>query len=514
MVLCKGPFLRTGQTTFRRQHTGKSRRAPDWAALHDWSIERGSATPLFRQVYLQCRAAILARRLSPGTKLPSTRALSARLGVARASIVAAYEQLFAEGYLSGRIGSGTYVCSDLPDAVQGRTWRGGRRPRASPVLSQKTQALARIGETAPQSDQRPFATARTLLDARTIEAWRKINQRAIRNFDTIHRGYSDARGLTELRQSICEYLGVLRGVYAEPEQVIITTGTQHGIDIATRVLLSPGDEVWVEDPGYLMTRYALEAAGVRLCSVPVDRQGLDVRAGLRMAPKARAAFITPSHQYPLGVVLSMPRRLELLAWARETGAWIIEDDYHSEYRYGGRPLAALQGLDEAGCVVYVGTFNKVLFPGLRLGYIVVPPALMHSFVGARYLLDRQAPTLTQSIVAEFMRQGYFSAHIRRMRLVYRGQRDLLVEQLQRRLCSEISVVAPEQGMHLVAYLREGHSDVALEASLRSHGVVVRALSTMYRKAPRRQGFVLGFTGFPRQSIVPAVARMATVIANK
>jgi GntR family transcriptional regulator/MocR family aminotransferase len=261
-----------------------------------------------------------------------------------------------------------------------------------------------------------------------------------------------------------------------------------------------------------MTRRALAAAGVALRPVVVDAQGLDVRAGLRSAPRARAAFITPSHQYPLGIMLAMTRRLELLAWARDAGAWIIEDDYHSEYRYAGRPLAALQGLDEAERVIYVGTFNKVLFPGLRLGYAVVPPPLIQSFAGARFLIDRQAPTLSQALVAEFMRQGYFAAHIRRMRLLYRDQRDLVVGELQRRLGARIAVTAPEQGMHLVAFLRDGLSDVALEAALREHGVVVRVLSRMYLKAPPRQGFLLGFTGFPRQVIVPAVARLTRVVA--
>jgi GntR family transcriptional regulator / MocR family aminotransferase len=514
VVPYKGPFLYIMQTTSRRAKTADGRQAPDWAALHDWTVERGSATPLFRQVYLQCRAAILARRFRPGSKLPSTRALAAKLGVARTSIVAAYEQLFAEGYLSGKIGSGTYISTDLPEPIERHGTKGSRMPPGSPALLPRARAFMEAAEAAIRRDELPFATARALLDARTIETWRRLSQRAIRTFDPIHRGYSDARGLAELRQAICEYLGVMRGIRAEPEQVIITSGTQHGIDIATRVLLSPGDDVWVEDPGYVMTRLALEAAKMRLRPVPVDELGLDVRAGLRIAPRARAAFITPSHQYPLGVVLSMPRRLELLDWARTAQSWIIEDDYHSEYRYAGRPLAALQGLDEAGRVIYVGTFNKVLFPGLRLGYIVTPPALVQSFVGARYLFDRQAPTLTQAVVVEFMQQGHFSAHIRRMRLVYREQRDLLVGQLQRRLFSDISVVPPEQGMHLVVYLRKGLSDVALEASLRDHGVVVRALSAMYQKASPRQGFLLGFTGFPRQSIVPAVARMAGIFTTK
>jgi GntR family transcriptional regulator / MocR family aminotransferase len=485
-----------------------------WAGLFDWHIDRRSTTPLFRQIYLQCREAILDQRLRPGTKLPSTRAFAAALGVARVSVVAAYEQLLAEGYLLGVVGSGTYVSADLPDSAELRRPAAPKAPVVLPALTAAACVFAAIGETAIGSigfENRPFSAARTLLDARSVEVWRKLTHHATRNIDPVHRGYSDARGLPELRQAICEYLGTVRGVRAEPDHIIVTSGTQHGIDIAIRVLLCPGDEVWVEDPSYFMTRSALETAGMRLHAVPVDGRGLNVRAGMSIAPKARAAFITPSHQYPLGVVLSMARRLELLAWARQNGGWIIEDDYHSEYRYGGRPLAAMQGLDLAGRVIYAGTFNKVLFPGLRLGYVVAPPALMRSFTGARYLLDRQAPTLTQEIVAEFLRQGYFAAHIRRMRLLYREQRDVLVAQLRQRLGSVLEVTAPEQGMHLVAFLRNGFSDVALEALLRDQGVIVRALSVMYHNAPPRQGFLLGFTGFPRQAIRPAVARMAKVL---
>jgi GntR family transcriptional regulator / MocR family aminotransferase len=500
--------LRQTKIAARRALTGAR---AGWAALYAWQVDRYSGTPIFRQVYAQMRGAILAQRLAPGAKLPSSRALAAELGVARSSVISAYEQLLAEGYLAGRIGSGTYVSSDLPEPIEHR--RRGRRKQAGPsvLLPPPARAFAALGAIAVEDEDRPFTNARVLIDARTIEVWRKLTQSMFRHFHPIHRGYADARGLPELRRAICEYLGAARGVRATPEQILITAGTQHAIDITTRVLLSPGDEVWVEDPGYPMTRRALAAAGLQLRPVAVDAQGLDVGAGLRSAPKARAAFITPSHQYPLGIMLSMTRRLELLAWARESGSWIVEDDYHSEYRYAGRPLAALQGLDDAERVIYVGTFNKVLFPGLRLGYVVVPPPLVKSFAGARFLLDRQAPTLPQTLVAEFMRQGYFAGHIRRMRLVYRDQRDLIVGELQRRLGANIAVTAPEQGMHLAAFLRDELSDVAVEMALRERGIVARALSRLYLKAAPRQGLLLGFTGFPPQIIAPAVARLARVV---
>jgi GntR family transcriptional regulator/MocR family aminotransferase len=487
-------------------------RAASWADLYGWQIDRASATPLFRQVYLQMRAAILSRHLGAGTKLPSTRDLAAELGVARASVVAAYEQLLAEGCIAGKVGSGTYISSDLPEPIDGAS-RRLQRPAAAPRL-QAARELPTFPDAMVESEDRPFSTARTLMDARTVEVWRRLTQRAFRSFAPIHRGYSDARGLAELRQAICDYLQAARAVRCEPDQIIVTAGTQQAIDIALRVLLAPGDEVWVEDPGYPMTQAALVAAGARLRPIPVDAHGIDVAAGIRLAPKARAVFVTPSHQYPLGVVLSMGRRLELLAWARESGAFIIEDDYHSEFRYGGRPLASLQGLDEGQRVIYVGTLNKVLFPGLRLGYVVVPPVLLQAFVATRYLMDRQPPTLAQTMVTAFMREGYLAAHIRRMRLLYRAQRDLLVAELGRRLGDDVAVAAPDQGMHLVAYLRRGLGDVAVARAAREAGVISRPISRMYRDAPARQGFLLGFTGYPRQVLLPAAARLADVVRQQ
>jgi GntR family transcriptional regulator/MocR family aminotransferase len=365
-----------------------------------------------------------------------------------------------------------------------------------------------------QSDPRPFNLGRTLTDTRTIEQWRKVSGRVFATLDASHFGYSDPRGLIELRTAVSEYLRAARAVRCDPEQIIITAGTQHAIDLVLRVLELRGRESWIEDPGYSLTRHALLAAGVKVRPVPVDGNGMVVRSGICSAPKARAVFVTPSHQFPTGVVLSMARRLELLTWARDTGAWVIEDDYASEFRYGGRPLASLQGLDEAERVIYVGTFNKALFPGLRLGYAVVPPALLRAFAVARYLLDRQPSTLLQAMVAGFMEEGRFAAHIRRMRLRYQDQRDVLVGALRKRMGDRLTVDAPDQGMHLVGYLGRGLSDVAIESAAREHGVVVRAMSRFHVVAPPRSALVLGFSGYPRQMIAPAVARLAQVIDGR
>jgi GntR family transcriptional regulator/MocR family aminotransferase len=460
---------------------------------------------------MQIRSTVLAGTLGPGAELPSSRAMASQLGVARASVVAAYAHLSTEGYIESRPGSRTLVSANLDGLVGSRrTVVRAVKPRLLPTPA---RAFAEFERPGLHAERRPFNTGRTLLDARTIDTWRKLTHRAVRTLGTNDLGYTDPCGLIDLRRSICEYLQAARAVRCDPEQIVITAGTQHTIDIAIRVLLAATDDVWVEDPGYPLTHAQLLLAKVQPHPIPVDAQGIVVDAGLRAAPKARAAFVTPSHQFPTGVALSMTRRLELLAWARKTGAFIIEDDYTSEFRYSGPPLASLQGLDEDERVIYVGTLNKALFPGLRIGYAVVPRALLPAFVTARYLLDRQPPTLYQAVVADFMQQGHFAGHIRRMRQMYRDQRDALAATLIRRTGGHLDVEVPDQGMHLVAYLRHGLQDIKVEAAAAQAGIIVRAISRFYRLAPPRPGLMLGFSGFPRQLIVPAAARLAALVAS-
>jgi GntR family transcriptional regulator/MocR family aminotransferase len=357
-----------------------------WADLYAWQLDRASGKPLTRQIYMQVRSAVLSGALGPGTRVPSSRTMASKLGVARASVVLAYEHLRAEGFVESRRGSGTFIAGDLTGLASRR--RVARRATKR-VVPTSAQTFSDFERSALQSDARPFNTGRTLIDARTAETWRSLTHSAVRRLGPNDLGYTDPAGLAELRENICDYLRAARSVRCDPEQIVITAGTQQAIDIAIRVLLAPGDEVWVEDPGYPLTHAQLLLAKARPHPIPVDAQGLVVDAGLCMAPRARAAFVTPSHQFPTGVALSMARRLELLAWARQSAAFIIEDDYTSEFRYSGPPLASLQGLDDAEQVIYVGTLNKALFPGLRIGYAVVPRALLQAFVGARYLIDRQ-----------------------------------------------------------------------------------------------------------------------------
>jgi GntR family transcriptional regulator / MocR family aminotransferase len=475
--------------------------------ISDITIDRGTPTPLFLQVHAALSASIVDGRLPAGARLPASRSLAEQLGLSRTVVVAAYEQLLAEGYTTGRIGSGTYVAPDLPERPGGRVLVA----KAKRTVGSGAPRLAGRVDVTLQSDDRPFNLGRTLIDQRTADQWRRLTARALRAMPKSHLGYGDPRGSAELRGAIAGYLAGARGVRCDAEQIIVTSGTQHALDLVVRVLLPAGSEAWVEDPGYPLTREVLAAGGVATRPVRVDAQGIDVAAGIAAAPRARAAFITPSHQFPTGVVLSMARRLELIAWASASNAWIVEDDYASEFRYSGRPLAALQGLDNAQRTLYVGTLNKALFPGLRAGYLVVPERLLPAFVTARYLMDRQPPALQQDVLAEFIAEGHLASYIRRMRALYRDQRDRLVATLRRRAGDKLEVEPPDQGMHLVAYLRQGLLDTAVERAALGDGVVVRALSRLCVRARPRQGLLLGFSGYPAAAIAGAAGRLAAVL---
>ena len=483
-----------------------------WAEVYPWRAP-DRAGPVVRQIYGQVRGAILEGALGAGARLPSSRDLAGRLGVARASAVSAYEQLVAEGYVETRPGAGAFVAADLSGVQDVRPTTAAHNAAPPPAPPPRPAELAEETPAPPLPGDAPFNTGRTLMDERALAAWSRAARRALRRLGPEHFGYAEPAGHPELRAAIAAYLRAARGVVCDASQVIVTAGAQQAIDIAARVLIAPGAPVWVEDPAYPTTVRALTAAGAALKPVPVDGYGLVVAAGVARAPDARAAYVTASHQYPLGVTLSMPRRLELLAWARGAGAWILEDDYASEFRYAGPPLAALQGLDGGQRVLYVGTLNKAVFPGLRLGYLVGPPSLMPALLGARQLLDRQPPSLTQAMVLAFMESGDFAAHIRRRRLAYRAQRDALAEALAAHCGDWLTPDPPEQGMHMIAYFKDGIGDLAAESAAAGAGVIARAISPLYLEVPPRQGLMLGFSGYPASAMAPAARRLASALAE-
>jgi GntR family transcriptional regulator/MocR family aminotransferase len=462
-------------------------------------IDRASPVPVLRQLYFGIRQSILDGRLPPGARLPPSRALAQRLGLARNTVVAAYEQLIAEGFAEGRIGAGTEVSRTLPQAVEAPPRRVATPD--GPVPGDGPHGTA------------PFTTGRVDWDARSRKVWRGLVLRHLDAVDDGMLGYGDPRGSHALRAAVAAYLRAARAVRCEADQVVVTAGAQQAIDLVLRAVLRPGDAVWMEDPGYPAVRAAMVAAGAAVASVPVDAQGLDVAAGLVAAPQARLAYVTPSSQYPLGVVLSMARRLELLAWARRAGAWVLEDDYDSEFRYAGRPLAALQGIDEAGRVIYVGSFSKVLFPGLRLGYAVLPPGLRDAVLAARLRSDWHPPTLAEGVVADFLAEGHFAQHLRRMRLNYRTARDALAAALRDRLGDVVEVAVPEQGLKLLARPKDGRSDLAMVAAAARRGLTLRAVSPMYRATTPRSALMLGFSGHRPGALRWAVEELALALRS-
>jgi len=485
-------------------------RLPDWSDLLSLSVDRHAAEPLFRQLYNELRRVILSGAAAPGGRLPATRHLAARLGVSRTSVVGVYEQLLAEGYAEGRVGAGTFVSRDMPEpplAPKSAKAVPSRAPAAKPTPAAR---YASLKPDAAQFAGIPFNTGRCSVDERTLKVWRRLTAAQLRTVDPLWLGYSDPRGSPRLREAVARYLRAARGVHCDPAQIMILSGVQQAIDLVVKVLIEPGDAVWIEDPTYPALHAALQAARANIVPVPVDGHGIVVSAGLAASPVARAVYVTPSHQSPSGVVLSMARRLELLAWAREARSWVIEDDYDSEFRYAGRPHATFQGIDRGERVIYLGTFSKVLFPGLRLGYAVIPHELLDAMTAARFLTDRHSPGLTENVVTEFIEQGHFGAHLRRMCAQYRGARDYLVGAINAQLGAFLEVSAPDQGMHLIARLRPGLDDAAVARVAAARGVVVRPLSTFYVAAPPAPALMLGFTGYDTPALQAGVDRLAAV----
>ena len=478
-------------------------------------LDRDAGTPLHRQLYDRIRALILDRALAPDSRLPSTRTLAAELGVSRNTVLAAFDQLAAEGYLVGAVGSGSYVATALPDAMPA-PGASGARPRAGrgPGLSRRGRALAGVSRM-----RRPttgaFPPGLPALDLFPTRLWARLLARPWRRPGTALLGPGEAAGDPELRCAIAAYLRPARALDCDAAQVIVVSGAQQGLDLAARLLLDPGDLALVEEPGYRALNGPLIAAGARIVAAPVDGEGIDIGAGARHAEGARLVCVTPSHQFPLGVTMSLGRRLALLDWAAATDAWILEDDYDSEYRYGGRPLAALQGLDRAGRVVYVGSFSKVMFPSLRLGYLVVPPDLAEPFARARAALDDHPPAATQAALARFIVEGHFASHLRRMRRLYAERQAALVAAGARHLDGLLTIAASEAGMHLVAGLRPelARRMDDREASLRAAraGIAAPPLAAHYRAAPDRRGLLLGYAAVPVADIDPAAAHLAAAL---
>lgn len=464
-----------------------------------------------RQLAQHLRDAIGAGELKPGERLPSTRALAASLRVARGTVVEAFDQLAAEGYLDAKIGAGTRVAPALKDGILELPATPEGRPAAFDIpLPPAAARLAAIARTLMPQSPIPFAIAVPAAGIAPDDAWRRLGSRIRASGRAAPSGYTDPCGLAELRAAISDYARRARGVHCEPENVIVTSGTQQGLYMACRVLLSRGDTVWAENPAYPGLTAVLDDLGMHTHPVLVDEQGLNVEHGLATCPMACAAFVTPSHQYPVGMPLSMARRQALIAWAEGNNAWIVEDDYDSELRYAGHPFPAMQGLSPSR-VVYLGTFSKVMFPSLRLGYVIAPRFLVEAFAGARAILDRHSPTADQHVLAAYMREGLLEAHIRRIRGLYAERRAALLAALGPALPTGCLIQPSDQGMHILLWLPEGANDVQIAAQTQAIGLAVRPISSMYLEPTGRPGLMLGFGGFLPEQLRDAAKRFTQLL---
>jgi GntR family transcriptional regulator/MocR family aminotransferase len=460
------------------------------------TLDPSAAEPLFLQIAGRVRSAIATGHVVAGDRLPSARALAAQLAVARGTVDAAYAMLAGEGAIVSRGSAGTRVSGSV-----------GARTEVvahTPDMFAEPSAPERAGPL-------PFQMGLPALDAFPRKLWSALTVQAARSARASDLAAVDPIGLPALRQAVAAYLGVARGIRCSAGQVLITAGYQGALSLIRNVLLRHGDPVWIEDPGYYMTRQALEAAAVRVVPIRVDRDGLRVASGVKAAPKARLAVVTPTHQCPTGVALSLPRRLELLAWAAEAGSWILEDDYDSEFRYVGRPLPSLKSLDRGQRVLYAGTFSKVLFPALRLGYLVVPPELATAFARASRLLTMGQSALEQGVVAAFIQKGHFARHIRRMRMLYGERRKALAGALESALGPRVLVEMAAGGMHLIARFPGGGDDSALVRRAAAAGLAPSALSPLTIAHDQGQGLLLGFTNIAVEDAPQIVARLAAVL---
>lgn len=477
-----------------------------------------SAAPMYRQLYDFLRQAILEGRLLPGQRLPATRVFAAELGVSRNTVMLAFDALLSEGYLQGKMGSGTYVTGTLPDKLLQATQPSSQvsaPPSPRHFLSKRGQAIAGIpvGAVSTPEAIRPFQHGLPAVFDFPFDIWARIAARVLRWMPYHSLGYGEAAGYYPLREAIADYLRTARAVRCDAEQIIIVNGSQQALDLAARVLLDPGETAWVEDPGYFGAKRAFAGAGVEIIPVPLDAEGLDVERGRELDSGARLIYVTPSHQYPLGVTMSLARRLQLLEWANQSAAWILEDDYDSEYRYSGRPLSSLQGLDQHGRVIYLGTFSKVLFPALRIGYLAVPENLANAFIAAKSVSDRHNPLLEQMVLAKFMEEGHFTRHIRRMRVLYQERRQALVRAAEAELKGLLAIQPSDAGMHVIGLFPESADDRAAARRAAEFKITANPLSAYYLEKPGRAGLVLGYSAFNEREITAAVRRLARALTG-
>lgn len=471
---------------------------------------RDAGESVYQQVYEQVRQAILSGSISPGSRMPSSRVLAKEIKVARNIVMAVYEQLIAEGYLTGKSRSGTFVSGSCSSEIvhilraSSPERSAGRRRVARRVAAYGDLAFS---FTDMREAPRAFQLGFSAVDEFPVDIWARLSSRIVRTMPRRHLDYCEPAGYPPLRAEIANYLRASRGVRCQDDQVIIVAGSQQGLDLISRTLLDPGDEAWTEDPNYLGALGALLGAGVKVVHVPLDAQGMDIRRGQQLSKNPRLAYVTPSHQFPSGVVMSLSRRLELLDWAEQNSAWVVEDDYDSEFRYENKPLMTLQGMDSRGHVVYLGTFSKILFPSLRIGYLVVPPDLVSDFIRTLSFSLFHVPAISQMVLTSFIAEGHFGRHVRRMRKIYQERQSVLKTGIETLLGDYLTVQHDPAGMHLVSWLKQGLRDREVAERALESGIYAPPLSFYCSRIKLPDALLMGYTGLRPEEIMAGLERM-------
>jgi GntR family transcriptional regulator / MocR family aminotransferase len=469
--------------------------------------------PLVEWLYEEVRSAILDGRLKRGMRLPSSRELARLYGVSRGTVTSAFGQLHSEGYVQGKVGAGTSVSERLPEDLLLARQDSDIKSRERKAPTYLSQYARRLSSAPPARLQpaRAFRIAEPALDSFPLSLWAQVTGRRLRRATRNLLASADAKGYLPLREAIASYLGSARGVRCTADQVIIVAGIQQALDLTARLVLDPGDAVWLEDPCFPFVASMLKALGAKIIPVPVDRQGLNVTEGRRRYDRAKLAYVTPAHQFPLGVTMSLDRRLALSDWARRAGGLIFEDDYDSEYRYSGRPISALQGLDQSGSVIFSGSFSKILFPSLRLGYVVVPDFLVDKFAAARFATDRHSSVIDQAVLCDFLTEGHLGRHIRRMRGLYADRLAALRDAVRAKIGGILELPEIEAGVQMVGWLGEGLSARAVAKTAGDLGVEVMPVDQFALRTRTPEGLVLGFGAVDDREICRGVNTLASAI---
>ena len=462
-------------------------------------------------LYIELRLAILEGRLRAGTRLPASRDFAKQYGLSRGIVVSVFERLQAEGYVSCRVGSGTWVNRvDLITPV-------GTSNSTPPIYIRRV--ISDYARPKPLIDMvgsdgaRPFCMRDPAIAEFPSELWGSLAARRARAFRSWLQTEDDGRGYRPLRQAIADYLGSSRGVRCSSDQVIIVSGVQQALDLVARLLLKQGDPVWMEDPGYFGAMIAFGNVGARIIPVPVDERGLSISAGLKMCPRAKGAYVTPAHQFPLGMTMPLERRMDLLRWASRTGAFVVEDDYDSEYRFEGRPIPAMQSLDRNSNVIFIGSFSKLLFPSLRIGYVILPPSLADYFLAFRCRTDFRNLNLDQAVLCDFIVDGHLGRHLRRMRDLYTGRLGALIDGARRYLKGSLEISNVRAGLYTAGFLKNGMTSRQAEKAAAVHNVEVLALDRFTLKAPDPKGVLLGFAAFDEETIRTSLIKLAEALGR-